>query len=323
MRGERFHIDPIVDLGSGRKVPALLRLPQGAAPGGLSRLAKGVGERPHVCRSERHHEKLSLTLPAGHVIEGKLPEAANFSRGALAYRSSYQAQREGDRTTLQVTREYIASCQTAAGELNEAVRKLEDEGALPEDVYAAQDELPDFPHSWTEDGRLQRAIDGARMTKVLASLAGFVEEGAELEISGTYDDESGYEFNSITLGPLVFNTDYYVWNEDGVLALLGDRNKLAAFVERFAPQADDLEVEFADTPEAIELVRDPKGVDEDTARAGIAAISGRYEWLEDSQDVDYDLGVLYDVTERTFRACAPLSNDTDSVTLWWVKARCT
>jgi hypothetical protein len=106
----RFDIDPIVDLGSGRKAPSLLRLPQGAAPGGLSRLAKGEGERPRVCRSERHYEKMSLTLPAGHLIEGSLPEAANFSQGALTYRSSYQVQREGDRTTLKVTREYIANC---------------------------------------------------------------------------------------------------------------------------------------------------------------------------------------------------------------------
>ena len=108
----RFDIDPLVDLGSGRKAASLLRLPQGAAPGGLSRLAKGVGERPHACRSERHHEKLSLTLPAGHVIDGSLPEAVNFSQGALTYRSSYQARREGGRTTLTVTREYIANCAT-------------------------------------------------------------------------------------------------------------------------------------------------------------------------------------------------------------------
>jgi hypothetical protein len=55
---------------------------------------------------------MSLALPAGHVIEGGLPEGANFSQGALTYRSSYQVQREGDRTTLKVTREYIANCAT-------------------------------------------------------------------------------------------------------------------------------------------------------------------------------------------------------------------
>jgi hypothetical protein len=69
-------------------------------------------EVARVCRSERHHEKMSLALPAGHVIEGGLPEGANFSQGALTYRSSYQVQREGDRTTLKVTREYIANCAT-------------------------------------------------------------------------------------------------------------------------------------------------------------------------------------------------------------------
>ena len=67
-------------------------------------------EVARVYRSERHHEKMSLALPAGHVIEGGLPEGANFSQGALTYRSSYQVQREGDRTTLKVTREYIANC---------------------------------------------------------------------------------------------------------------------------------------------------------------------------------------------------------------------
>lgn len=69
-------------------------------------------EVARVYRSERHHEKMSLALPAGHVIEGGLPEGANFSQGALTYRSSYQVQREGDRTTLKVTREYIANCAT-------------------------------------------------------------------------------------------------------------------------------------------------------------------------------------------------------------------
>jgi hypothetical protein len=69
-------------------------------------------EVARVCRSERHHEKMSLALPAGHVIGGGLPEGANFSQGALTYLSSYQVQREGDRTTLKVTREYIANCAT-------------------------------------------------------------------------------------------------------------------------------------------------------------------------------------------------------------------
>ncbi len=101
-----FELKPVVDLPG----PTLLRIPRGAFPSGMSRYVNPAEEGPQACHSERHAEKLSLTLPRGHTVEGKLPAAVNFSRGALTYRSHYAAVRDGAQTRLEVSRELVARC---------------------------------------------------------------------------------------------------------------------------------------------------------------------------------------------------------------------
>lgn len=101
-----FELKPVVDLPG----PTLLRIPSGAFPSGMSRYIKPTEVGPQACHSERHREKLSLTLPRGHSIEGKFPAAVNFSRGALMYRSHYAVVRDGAQTRVEVSRELVARC---------------------------------------------------------------------------------------------------------------------------------------------------------------------------------------------------------------------
>lgn len=63
-----------------------------------------------MCLSERHTEKLGLTLPRGHTVLGGPPDGANFSQEAWTYRSTYQVVQNGDQTRIEVTREYVADC---------------------------------------------------------------------------------------------------------------------------------------------------------------------------------------------------------------------
>jgi hypothetical protein len=108
----RFDIDPIVDLGRGRKAPSLLRLPQGAARGGAS-WPRWWASGPRVCpKRAPPREAEPDALPPATRSKATCPRLPTSARGAFTDRWAYEAQREGDRTTLRVTREYIANCVT-------------------------------------------------------------------------------------------------------------------------------------------------------------------------------------------------------------------
>ncbi len=128
----RFELKPVVDLPG----PTLLRISRGATPSGLNRYFRAVDRGPQACHSERHTEKLSLTLPKGRTIDGLLPEGRNISQGVLTYRSRYEAVRDGQQMRLEITRELIARCTQRLLSINDRAHRDELREVLMKDFRA-------------------------------------------------------------------------------------------------------------------------------------------------------------------------------------------
>jgi transglutaminase-like putative cysteine protease len=101
-----FELEPLADLSG----PTLLRLPRGASASLLRRYTLPLDPEEQTCRGEVHTETIRLTLPAGRAVEGRLPQGISFRRGALSYRSHYEASREDGRVQLAVVRELEVRC---------------------------------------------------------------------------------------------------------------------------------------------------------------------------------------------------------------------
>ena len=230
---------------------------------------------------------------------------------------------EGPLASIQAVADAYQALSRAASRLTDELEKLVEAGEVSSEVRSALTNLPSFSHSWKPEGRMQRVVDGIRIKQIRKWLSDIVDDGVEMQLEGQYDDETGHDLDSITLGPVKFNIDGgYVWDEAGVLALLEDRNKFALFLERFAVDEDWRADNWSDMAEALEMANDPMGVDEDTAREGIAAVCQRYSDLYDAMDSSGNLQRLFEITERVYRNCAPLHEESSSCPLWWVEGRC-
>jgi hypothetical protein len=207
--------------------------------------------------------------------------------------------------------------QDAVLALNDALDELIKAGHLSDEERKALDDFR-FVHSQGAEGRLQKKIDRLALEVILTSLEGFVDDQTEMGIYGIYDDETGHDLHEISFGPIQFGSDGgFIWREAEVLALLKDRDIFAKFIARFScPE------EWSDLPAATTMVRDAKTIDDDTARAGIREICECYENTWEPVGYDGDLETLFEITNRILRNCAPLPGEESSMSLWWIKGRC-
>jgi hypothetical protein len=151
----------------------------------------------------------------------------------------------------------------------------------------------------------------------MSTIPWLLSEETELEVIGEYDDESGFEFRYLCVGPLRFDEQgQYVWREEHVLALASDRDSFLTLLEHFGPD------EGLDTPEVLAMLEDPANVDEETLESAIRQLCGNYD------DPGFPLGIsglladLFTITERAYRSCAFLRDEEQSISLEWVLGRC-
>lgn len=212
----------------------------------------------------------------------------------------------------QAFQDAVTALNVALGEHIESTQISEDERE------ALVKQLPSFDHSWRPEGELQKTIDWLVLETFQASLRGIFDNQAEMYLHGIYDDETGHYLNYIAFGPLHFDSEGgFIWIEDGVLALLSEREIFARFVERFGSPDD-----WSDIPAAAAMALNPMTIDDGAARAGIREVCERYQHPTiDPVAFDDALAGIFKIADRISKNCAPLPEES-SMSLSWMQGRC-
>jgi len=181
---------------------------------------------------------------------------------------------------------------------------------------------------------IQSNIDYIVLKDILNKLNKFIINGNDIEISASYDDETGYYPRLISWGPLTFTDEgEYVWNNSEVFALAeADFNLFKEFVSIFNYQYEIEDRSFFSN-EALVLLDNFKNSSElmennddysssDFTFAIPEICFNINEPLIQGMGSSVLLSELFEIIIRAIENKAPLSDDTESFPIEWVIDRC-
>jgi hypothetical protein len=125
--------------------------------------------------------------------------------------------------------------------LDEALESAHDTKSEPLSIYRLLDELPNFLSDYRIK-RLQKSINRIYLNRILNDFHDLFSLDDEVQLTGIYDDETGYNLYRLTFGPLTFDEDgNYIWNGASAIALLvKEPQKFFKFIETFGYHGYDV-----------------------------------------------------------------------------------
>jgi hypothetical protein len=223
----------------------------------------------------------------------------------------------------------VAEIAEAHKQLNAAAQALstllrETGGNLPAPAWALIGELPTLAASWSNGAQLQRTLDSHALKRLMETLPLVFAGDDELEVSGCYDDETGYTVDRLTFGPVLFTSGgEFVFIQSVIMGIFDDHSHeegRAAFHDllgRLAGSAD----EWEDTP-AEALFTAPASLDTEAMEAALAHVcEERQDPGDEAVGLSTDLEAFFGIIERLYARCAPMQKDSETLPLRWIQGR--